>query len=50
VSEALLREVLALALTGPTATNSLPMRVVFVQTAQGKERLRGALHAGNGRK
>jgi len=47
VADALLREVVALALTGPTATNSLPMRVVFVRTAEGKERLRAALHAGN---
>lgn len=47
VSDALLREIVALAMTGPTSTNCQPMRVVFVRTAQGKERLRSALHAGN---
>ncbi len=47
VPDALLRELFALAQSGPTSTNSLPMRVVFVRTAQGKARLRPALHAGN---
>ncbi len=47
VSDALLHEVFALAQSGPTSTNSLPMRVVFVRTPQGKARLRPALHAGN---
>lgn len=47
VPDALLREVFALAQCGPTATNSLPMRVVFVRTPEGRERLRPALHKGN---
>ncbi len=47
VTDELLREVFALAQCGPTATNSLPMRVVFVRTSAGRERLRPALHAGN---
>ena len=47
VPEALLREAFALAQCGPTSTNSLPMRVVFVRTAAGRERLRPALHIGN---
>lgn len=47
VPRALLRQVLELAQAGPTATNSQPMRIVFVESQQGKERLRPALHAGN---
>lgn len=47
VSDALLRQVFELAQTGPTSTNSLPMRVVYVRTAEGKARLRPALHEGN---
>ena len=47
VPRALLRQVVTLAMAGPTATNSQPMRIVFVETAAGKERLRPALHAGN---
>lgn len=47
VPDALLREVFELAQSGPTSTNSLPMRLVFVRTAAGKARLRPALHAGN---
>ncbi len=47
VPRTLLREVVALAQAGPTATNSQPMRIVFVESAHGKERLRKALHAGN---
>lgn len=47
VPDALLIEAVALAQCGPTATNSLPMRVVLVRTQKGKERLRPALHAGN---
>ena len=47
VPDALLREMFALAQSGPTSTNSLPMRLVFVRTAAGKARLRPALHAGN---
>ncbi|MCL4746471.1 MAG: malonic semialdehyde reductase [Burkholderiaceae bacterium] len=47
VADALLQEVFELAQSGPTSTNCLPMRVVFVRTPEGKERLRPALHAGN---
>ena len=47
VPRALLRQVVELAQAGPTATNSQPMRIVFVESQQGKERLRPALHAGN---
>jgi len=47
VPHALLRQVVELAQAGPTATNSQPMRIVFVESQQGKERLRPALHAGN---
>ena len=47
VPDALLTEVVALAQCGPTATNSLPMRVILVRTPEGRERLRPALHAGN---
>lgn len=47
VSDTLLRQVFDLAQTGPTSTNSLPMRVVFVRSAAGKARLRPALHDGN---
>ncbi len=47
VPRVLLQQVVALAMAGPTATNSQPMRIVFVESQQGKERLRPALHAGN---
>jgi 3-hydroxypropanoate dehydrogenase len=47
VPHALLRQVVELAMAGPTATNSQPMRIVFVESKPGKERLRPALHAGN---
>lgn len=47
VPRALLRQVVELAQAGPTATNSQPMRIVVVESAQGKQRLRPALHAGN---
>jgi 3-hydroxypropanoate dehydrogenase len=47
VPDALLREMFELAQFGPTSTNSLPLRVVFVRTAAGKARLAPALHAGN---
>ena len=47
VADALLREIFELAQLGPTSTNSLPARIVFVRTADGKARLTPALHAGN---
>lgn len=47
VPEILLREAYALAKMGPTASNISPMRIVFVATKAGKERLRPALAEGN---
>jgi 3-hydroxypropanoate dehydrogenase len=47
VSDALLRELFELAQYGPTSTNSLPLRIVFVRTPEGKARLSPALHAAN---
>ena len=47
VSEDLLRQVFDLAKMGPTSANCSPMRVVFVSTPAGKERLKPALAPGN---
>ncbi len=47
VPDELLREVYDLAKLGPTSGNTSPMRVVFVKSAEGKERLRPALAPGN---
>ncbi|MFN4087631.1 MAG: malonic semialdehyde reductase [Alphaproteobacteria bacterium] len=47
VPESLLAEVYALARMGPTSANCSPMRVVFVTTPAGKEKLAPALSAGN---
>jgi 3-hydroxypropanoate dehydrogenase len=47
VPDALLHEIFALAQSGPTSTNSLPLRIVFVRTPEGKARLAPALHAAN---
>ncbi len=47
VPEALLRDALDLAKMGPTSANCSPMRVVFVRSPEGKERLRPALAPGN---
>ena len=47
VPEALLRQAIDLVKMGPTAANSQPMRVVFVRSAQAKERLKPALAPGN---
>ena len=43
VDPALLRELYALASLAPTSANSQPMRVVFVTSREGKERLKPAL-------
>lgn len=43
VPEALLREAVDLAKMGPTSANTSPMRVVFVRSKEGKERLKPAL-------
>ena len=47
VDDALLRQVYDLAKMGPTSANMCPMRVVFVKSAEAKERLKPALDAGN---
>src|SRR5437016_687222 len=43
VSEALLRQAVDLAKMGPTSANTLPMRLVFVNSAEAKARLKPAL-------
>jgi 3-hydroxypropanoate dehydrogenase len=47
VDHSLLRRVYELARWPPTSANSQPMRVVFIKSADAKERLRPALDAGN---
>ena len=47
VEDDLLRQVYDLARMGPTSANMCPMRVVFVKSREGKERLKPALDAGN---
>jgi 3-hydroxypropanoate dehydrogenase len=47
VEDALLRQLYDLAKMGPTSANMCPMRIVFVKSAQAKERLKPALDAGN---
>ncbi len=47
VDDALLRQVYDLAKMGPTSANMCPMRVVFVKTPAGKEKLKPFLDAGN---
>ncbi|HLY57548.1 MAG TPA: malonic semialdehyde reductase [Stellaceae bacterium] len=47
VPEQLLRDAIDIAKMGPTSANSSPMRVVFVRSPEGKERLRPALAPGN---
>lgn len=47
VADATLRDVYELMKWGPTTTNSSPARIVFVKSAEAKERLRPALDAGN---
>jgi 3-hydroxypropanoate dehydrogenase len=47
VDDALLRQVYDLARMGPTSANMCPMRVVFVKSKEGKEKLKPALDAGN---
>src|SRR5262245_22655706 len=47
VPDSLLRELTELMLLGPTASNSLPARLVFVKSAAAKERLKPHLDAGN---
>lgn len=47
VSEAQLRQIYELVKWGPTSANCSPMRVLFVQTDEGRERLRPLLSPGN---
>ena len=47
VTDADLREIYDLMKWGPTSANSTPARFVFVRTAEGKEKLRPAVSAGN---
>lgn len=47
VDDGLLRQLYDLAKMGPTSANTCPMRVVFVKTAEAKERLKPALMVGN---
>jgi len=47
VEDALLRQVYDLAKMGPTSANMCPMRILFVKSAEAKERLKPALDAGN---
>ena len=47
VSDVMLQAVYDLAKMGPTSANCSPMRVVFVTSAEAKERLRPALAKGN---
>ncbi|HEY8078607.1 MAG TPA: malonic semialdehyde reductase [Labilithrix sp.] len=47
VDGALLRRIYDAARMGPTSMNSVPLRIVFVKSAEAKERLRPTLMAGN---
>jgi 3-hydroxypropanoate dehydrogenase len=47
VPDSLLRELVEMALLGPTATNSLPARFVFVKSTEAKEKLKPHLSDGN---
>lgn len=47
VEDVLLRHIYDIARWGPTSLNSQPMRVVFVRTLEGKERLKPSLFSGN---
>jgi len=47
VDDAILKEAYDLAKLGPTSANMSPLRIVFVKSREGKERLKPALSAGN---
>jgi 3-hydroxypropanoate dehydrogenase len=47
ISDELLRELISLMKMGPTASNSLPARLVFVKSRSGKERLMTHLNETN---
>ncbi|HKU97628.1 MAG TPA: malonic semialdehyde reductase [Vineibacter sp.] len=50
VSDAQLRAIYDVMKWGPTSANSSPARIVWVRTAEGKEKLRPALSSGNTQK
>lgn len=47
VTDGQLREIYDLMKWGPTSSNSQPVRIVFVRSPEGKEKLRPALSSGN---
>lgn len=47
VSEAVLQELFEIAKMGPTSMNQQPMRVIFIRSAEAKDRLEPALFEGN---
>src|SRR5262245_47868480 len=47
VDDRLLQQVYDLAKMGPTSANMCPLRIVFVKSKDGKEKLKPALDAGN---
>jgi len=47
VARELLEEAVNLAKLGPTAANTSPMRILFIESEEGKERLKPALSPGN---
>ena len=47
VSDQVLREIYVMMKWGPTSANCSPARIVFVRSAEGKEKLRPALSSGN---
>lgn len=47
VDDAVLKKIYDLMKFGPTSANCCPLRIVFVKTKEGKERLRPALSEGN---
>ena len=47
VEDALMGQVYDLAKMGPTSANMCPLRIVFVKSREGKEKLKPALDAGN---
>jgi 3-hydroxypropanoate dehydrogenase len=47
VPREMLRRIVEVATLGPTSSNSQPMRLLFVESAEAKERLRPALSPGN---
>ena len=47
VTDAQLQQLYELMKMGPTAVNSCPARIVFIKSAEAKERLKGCLNEGN---